>query len=127
MLQLKAGLAALNGLEVLPAARQKSEEGFSPYIISAALKPVPAEVMVRILSDTGFCVSAGSACAAGLSKKTGKRSLRVMEAMGVDYKTAFSTIRISPGYRTTEEEIELFLKALHYAYKKQLADLGHAY
>ena len=80
---------------------------YSPWIISLAIPPVPGEVLVRILSDRGFAVSTGSACSSAKAART-----RSLENMGIGKKTAFSTIRISTGPSTTEEEVESFLSVL---------------
>ncbi len=78
-------------------------EKFSPYILSVGIRPVPGEILVRVMSDRGFDIATGSACATGKKKKS-----RVMEAMGVNPETAFSTVRISTGPATTIDEIEQF-------------------
>lgn len=78
-------------------------ELFSPYITSVSIKPVPAEILVRVMSDRGFDISTGSACATGNKKKS-----RIMDAMGISAETAFSTVRISTGPDTELEEIEQF-------------------
>ncbi|MDC7125112.1 MAG: cysteine desulfurase family protein [Spirochaetales bacterium] len=82
-------------------------EKYSPYIISVGIKPVPGEVLVRVLSSNGFDVSTGSACSAG---KKGKS--RVLNAFGIDNESAFSTIRISTGCGTEVEEISQFCDTL---------------
>ena len=76
---------------------------FSPYILSVSIKPVPGEILVRVISDKGFDIATGSACATGKKKRS-----RVMNAMGVNPEDAFSTVRISTGATTTIEEITQF-------------------
>lgn len=78
-------------------------ERYSPYILSVNIVPVPGEVLVRVMSDRGFDIATGSACATGKKKKS-----RVMTAMGINPNKAFSTVRISTGAATTEEEILQF-------------------
>ncbi len=80
---------------------------FSPYILSASFKPVPGEVMMRILSDRGFDVGTGSACATGKKKKS-----RVMDAIGISADEAYSIIRISTGLETEIEKIHQFCDTL---------------
>jgi cysteine desulfurase len=63
--------------------------------------------MVRVMSDRGFDLSTGSACAAGKKNKS-----RTLETMGVSNEDAFSAIRISTGPQTRIEEIDLFCDAL---------------
>ncbi|MDC7225586.1 MAG: cysteine desulfurase family protein [Spirochaetales bacterium] len=78
-------------------------EIYSPYILSVSIKPVPGEILVRVISDRGFDIATGSACATGKKKKS-----RVMEAMGINSEDAFSTVRISTGPTNTIEEINRF-------------------
>lgn len=60
---------------------------------------VPADALVVRLDLDGICVSGGSACL-GLSKVS-----HVLKAMGVPLEYLLSSIRISIGVHTTEEEI----------------------
>ena len=76
---------------------------YSPYILSVSVKPVPGEILVRVMSDKGFDIATGSACATGKKKKS-----RVMESMGINQEEAFSTVRISTGVTTSIEEIHQF-------------------
>jgi cysteine desulfurase len=62
---------------------------------------------VRVLNDRGYAVSTGSACSARKKKDT-----RVIEGTGVSKRTAFSSIRVSIGPATTEEEIRAFSRDL---------------
>ena len=89
----------------------EKDSNCSPYILSVSFPPVPGEVLVRVMNDRGFAVSTGSACS---SQK--KQHFRVLDEMGVDRETAFSVIRISTGYRTTEEEIHAFCDTLENEY-----------
>jgi cysteine desulfurase len=82
-------------------------ELFSPYILSVSFPPVPGEVMMRILSDRGFDVGTGSACATGKKKKS-----RVMDAIGISSDVSYSVIRISTGPDTKMEEILSFCDTL---------------
>jgi cysteine desulfurase len=88
----------------------KKDEGddseFSPYIVQAAFKDIPGEVMVRALDDLGFAVSTGSACSSARPERP------VLAAMGIDDKLGLEGIRISQGWSTTDEEIDLLLAAI---------------
>jgi cysteine desulfurase len=61
----------------------------------------------------GFAISAGSACSSGKVKAS-----RVVRAMGHDEMTAASTIRVSLGPETTEDEVLRFADAWLKAHKK---------
>jgi len=80
---------------------------YSPYITMVSFPPIPGEVLVRVLSDRGFAVSAGSACSAKNLKQS-----RVLKNMGLSPKIASSSIRISTGYTTKPEDIIYFLQIL---------------
>jgi cysteine desulfurase len=94
-----------------PSVSPCLRESFSPYILQAAFKNrsgefIPGEVLVRVLDEKGFAVSTGSACSSSDKKRP------VLEAMGVDEKTAFAGIRISQGYETTADDIEALAAAI---------------
>jgi len=102
--RLISELKKIDRCKLLPATREGGS--FSPYIVQVAFKDIPGEVMVRALDDLGFAVSTGSACSSAKSERP------VLAAMGIDNKLAFEGIRISQGWSTTEEEIDLLLAAI---------------
>jgi len=79
---------------------------FSPYILQAAFKGIPGEVMARALDDLGFAVSTGSACSSSSNERP------VLAAMGVDETLRMEGIRISQGYTTTDKDIDLLVGAI---------------
>ena len=91
---------------LIPDERQKCSETFSPYIVQLGFRDIPGEVLVRTLDDRGFAVSTGSACASGSISRP------VLEAMGIDESTRRLGIRISQGWTTSDEEIELLIGAI---------------
>ncbi|MDR2491483.1 MAG: aminotransferase class V-fold PLP-dependent enzyme [Spirochaetaceae bacterium] len=130
--RLLDGLCAIGTCTIVPACRATPaaavhggalEDGgdggdtglFSPYILSAALRDIPGEVMVRALDAAGYAVSTGSACSSARKKKT------AFLAAGIDEKTAFETIRISQGFTTTEADIDSLCAAI----QKICAGLGN--
>lgn len=96
------------GVTVIPENRKPGDANYSPYILSVAVLPVPAEVMARALDDKGFRVGTGSACS---NRK--KAQSRTLEAMKVSPDVSYSRIRISIGETTTKEETEAFAEALY--------------
>ena len=87
---------------------EKVGEGaaFSPWIIQAGFKNIPAEVMMRCLSDRGIFVSAGSACSS-------KKKIRpILAALSVTPEIAQNALRISIGHTTRKSELEFFLAAV---------------
>ncbi|MDR0623434.1 MAG: cysteine desulfurase [Treponema sp.] len=99
-------LKSMARCSLIPRDRPEEGDGFSPYILQAAFQDVPGEVMVRALDDMGFAVSTGSACSSASPERP------VLQAMGIDPRQSLEGIRISQGWSTTDEEIELLLQAL---------------
>jgi cysteine desulfurase len=104
--KLILALKALDRCSLIPPDRPAEGAGFSPYILQAAFNDVPGEVMVRALDDLGFAVSTGSACSSASPERP------VLEAMGLEPKRRLEGIRISQGWSTTDEDIELLVRAL---------------
>ncbi len=115
-------ISNIKGAKFLPQSDTEkllNPELFSPYILSVSLKPIPGEIMVRVMSDRGFDISTGSACS---NKK--KKNYRVMEAMGVESSDSFSSIRISTGPSTKTEEITQFCNILEQESSILINNLG---
>jgi len=62
--------------------------------------------MVRALDDIGFAVSTGSACTSHSPERP------VLAAMGIQDNLRLEGIRISQGWSTTDEEIDLLIGAI---------------
>ena len=77
-----------------------------PNTTALALPGVAAETQVIALDLDGVMVSAGAACSSG---KVGPS--HVLAAMGLPPEIAGSTIRVSLGWMTTEDDIGHFLQA----------------
>ena len=111
-------LQQLPACSLIPAARERVEAdlsdtelghhpSFSPWIIQMSFKNVPAEIMMRCLSDRGIFISAGSACSS-------KKKIRpVLSALSVPPELAQNAVRISIGPSTEKKEIEAFVEAVH--------------
>jgi cysteine desulfurase len=67
---------------------------------------VRAETALIALDLDGVAVSSGSACSSGKVAPS-----HVLAAMGVPPELALGAIRVSLGPITTDDEIEMFLKA----------------
>jgi cysteine desulfurase len=96
------GIQGIHGAIVHPRGRGNYEPtygGYSPNIVEASFPPVPGEVLARVLSDRGFAVSTGSACASNLAESHTPDRRR-------------HAVRISIGHATTEGDIASFLNAL---------------
>jgi cysteine desulfurase len=97
---------------IIPECRGEADERFSPYILQAAFKDVPGEVMARALDDEGFAVSTGSACSAGSKKRP------ALNAMGIGDDVAFTSIRISIGWDTDYGDIDALVDAIRRILKR---------
>jgi cysteine desulfurase len=104
--KLLATLKNIDRCSLIPAERDADDEGFSPYIVQVAFKDIPGEVMVRALDDLGFAVSTGSACSSA------KQERPVLAAMGLNDSASLEGSRISQGWSTTDEEIDLLTTAI---------------
>ncbi|NFV79178.1 cysteine desulfurase family protein [Magnetospirillum aberrantis] len=71
-----------------------------------ALPGVPSQVQVMALDLANVAVSAGSACSSG---KVGESA--VLRAMGLDKAVSGSAIRVSLGWCSVAEDVEMFLSA----------------
>ena len=100
-------LAENSAYTIIPENRKPGDADYSPYVLSLAATPIPAEVLARTLDDKGICVGTGSACS---NRKKGQS--KTLAAMGVSDDISFSRIRVSIGNTTTEEEIAQFIKTL---------------
>jgi len=78
-----------------------------PNILSFSFDGISAESLITLLDIEGACVSAGSACSSGI-----KEPNRVLKAIGLSDEAANSTVRISIGYDTTNEECDEFARLL---------------
>jgi len=104
--RLLSALGTIKRCRLIPAERDIDDEHFSPYIVQAGFKDIPGEVMTRALDDMGFAVSTGSACSSHSPERP------VLAAMGIDDNLMLEGIRISQGWSTTDEEIDLLLDAI---------------
>jgi len=116
MSRLISELRIIEGINSIPAERMTAggEGQFSPYILKITVPPVPGEVLVRVLGEQGILLSTGSACS---SRKKDRN--RVLENMGVSGRDASSSVRISIGPSTTEDELDRLVETL----KKQIPRL----
>ena len=77
---------------------------------------VGAELQLIHFDLSGFAVSAGSACSSGRVEAS-----HVLSAMGVSPAKAATAIRVSLGWRSTQEECEQFATAWQNYFEKTIA------
>jgi len=88
----------------------------APRLANTSCFAVPGwkgETQVMAMDLAGFAISAGSACSSGKVKAS-----RVVRAMGYDASVASSSVRVSLGPDTTEEEVMRFADTWLAAYGK---------
>jgi cysteine desulfurase len=78
-----------------------------PGFVSVSFPGCQGHEIVTSLALSGIALSTGSACHANKVEPP-----RIIRAMGKSKKEAAGTIRVSPGYGTTEESFELLLHGL---------------
>lgn len=83
------------------------------------MKDVLSETQVMAFDLDGICISSGSACSSGKVKPS-----HVVSAMGGTSEQALSTIRVSLGWQTTEDDVEAFIAAWKKLYDRKKAAVG---
>lgn len=101
-------LSSLKGCTIVPEGRLETENRklFSPYVVQAAFKNIPGQVMLRALDAKGFCISTGSAC----SNKKANRP--VLEAMQVPADIRETAVRFSFGPLTKAEDVDALFETV---------------
>lgn len=103
-------LKLIPGCTLVPEARadtsKETQKHFSPYIIQAAFKGIPGNVMVRALDAKGFCISTGSACSAR------KQSRPILAAMNASREIQDTAVRFSFGSLTEKKDMESLFNAI---------------
>jgi cysteine desulfurase len=78
-----------------------------PGVSSMSLSGVDGEILLMNLDVRGFAVSTGAACSSGNPEPS-----PVLLAMGLSREEAQSSLRLSLGWGTTEDDVERFVMAL---------------
>ncbi len=95
-------------LSAIPGVRvTQSEARRVPNTSSLILDGVDGETLLMSLDVKGFAVSTGAACSAGSPEPS-----PVLLSMGLSRSEAQSSLRVSLGWTTTEEEISAFVLTL---------------
>jgi cysteine desulfurase len=68
---------------------------------------VEAETLLVALDQAGVCAAAGSSCSSGATEPS-----HVLAAMGVDRSDALSSIRLSLGFDSTDDDIRVALEVV---------------
>lgn len=107
LLELRKSL--INGLQALgqTVIVNGPKDAVAPHVLSVSFAGVDAEMMLIRLNNEGIAVSMGSACNAEAIEPS-----HVLTAMKIPREQIESTLRISLGMPTTQEEIDLLLKTI---------------
>ena len=97
---------------ILPESRTADDGDFSFSVVQASFENLPGQVLVRELSDRGFCISTGSACS------TNKNERPILNAMGVKGDLAKNAVRFSFSAHSTEDGMEELFKAVKESVEK---------
>ncbi|MBR4449503.1 MAG: cysteine desulfurase [Treponema sp.] len=101
-------LNSIRDCTLIPECRTDKDnlDKFSPYVVQAAFKGIPGNVMVRALDSKGFSISTGSACSAK------KQSRPILSAMGVRGDLQETAVRFSFGRETSEQDLDALFNAV---------------
>ncbi len=89
------------------------EEYASPYIFHLTARGYQGGVLVRLLSEEGILISSGSACASETRDPS-----PALTALGYNRDDAYSGLRISFGFQSTENDVNFLLSSLEKVLKK---------
>ncbi len=89
------------------AVAPTTQASAAPAIVHLSLPTAHPEVLLMEMDRQGICVSAGSACHAGVTRPSS-----VLLAMGASQKEALGVLRVSFGPQTSVADVERFLAAL---------------
>ena len=103
--QLMDGLAQFDNVVV------NSPDNAMPYTVNFSFLNYRSETLLHFLEADEIYISSGSACSKGAASHT-------LTAMGLDAKRIDSSIRVSFGVNTTENDIDTFINALKKAQEK---------
>jgi len=82
-----------------------------PYTVNFSFMNYRSETLLHFLEADEIYISSGSACSKGAASHT-------LTVMGLDAKRIDSSVRVSFGVNTTEEDIDTFIAALKNAQEK---------
>ena len=78
-----------------------------PGVLHLCIDGVDSETLLFLLESNGVCASAASSCSSGAQK-----SSHVLEAMGVDPATVGGSLRLSLGWDTTADDVDVAAAAV---------------
>ncbi len=94
-------------LATLPVKLHIPTGARAPHILSLSLPDIKSETMVHALSESGICVSGGSACSTHSKKLS-----RALLAFGATEAETECALRISFSHYNTTEDVDALVRAL---------------
>lgn len=93
----------------IPGAKLNGATGYKrlPGNVNMSFENVDGETLLMKLDNMGICASSGSACSAGALEPS-----HVLLALGMSPELAKSSLRLSMGSGTTEEEVDYLIKVI---------------
>lgn len=98
------GLCSLPGVKATVAC-DKGSVSFAPHVVNVTVEGIESETLILRLDNEGYCVSGGSACASHSLDPS-----HVLAAIGIPRDRALTSMRVSFGWETTEEDVCSFLE-----------------
>ena len=105
LLQLRS--YAEEKLSALPVKLHIPTGARAPHILSLSLPDIKSETMVHALSESGICVSGGSACSTHAKKLS-----RALLAFGATENETECALRVSFSHYNTTEDVDALVDAL---------------
>lgn len=99
----------IEGLLKIPGTRLNgpSEDKRLPGNVNISFQGIEGDILLMRLDSIGICASSGSACSAGALEPS-----HVLVALGLQEEVAKSSLRLTLGSGTTEEEVNYVLEAI---------------
>ncbi|MDO4665758.1 MAG: cysteine desulfurase family protein [Actinomycetaceae bacterium] len=99
--EMRRALRQIKGVKLTTSA--PTAPGFVHFSVAGAT----SEGLLFGFDQQGICVSAGAACKAGVARPS-----NVLLAMGRSEDEAIGTVRVTPGWNTSESDVVTFIRAL---------------
>lgn len=111
--RLRAGIARID-----PASRATvaDDSVLAGHIVHTLFPGTDSESLLFLLDERGVDASAGSACHAGVTRPS-----HVLTAMGISDDEARGSLRLSLGWTSTEDDVDILLAALPEALERSRA------
>ncbi|WPC44606.1 cysteine desulfurase NifS [Clostridium sp. JS66] len=99
----------INELLNMPETKLNGAEGENrlPGNVNVSFESVDGDTLLMLLDSEGICASSGSACSAGALEPS-----HVLMAIGLNKDLAKGSLRLTLGYKTTEDDVEYVVNTI---------------